>query len=89
MSTKLSPLAQELYAAMQKGMVCYFKPYMGQFNPCAYYYRDDNAKRCTRQAQALLKAGLVERFDDTWRGHKLRVKQAAQPTTQPTKETTA
>ena len=70
----LSSLAQELYAAMQKGVVCHYMPYMGRFNPNAYYFRTDSHKRCTKQAESLLKAGLVEKRDEDWRGHVLTVK---------------
>lgn len=62
---------------MLKGAICYYQPYMGRFNPSAYYFRNDTMKRCTAAAEALVKRGLVERFNEDWRGHRLRAKQTA------------
>ena len=71
---KLTKPQRELYDAMLGGMICHYMPYRGWVNPNAYYYRDDNCKKCTKAAQSLEKRGLVERFDEDWRGHKIRVK---------------
>ena len=71
---RLSPLAAELHVAMQQGVTCFYMPYMGRFNQTPYYFRSDTHKRCTKQAEALLKAGLVEKYNKDWRGHALRVK---------------
>ena len=70
---RLSLLATELHAAMQHGVTCFYMPYMGRFNQTPYYIRSDTHKRCTKQAEALLKAGLVETYNHDWRGHSLRV----------------
>lgn len=76
--TKLSPLAQELYAAMQNGAECIYMPYMGRFRPVPYYFRTDTHKRCTAQAKSLLKAGLVEKFKERLDNrHWLRAKPVA------------
>lgn len=74
-AVKLSKTQQELYDALNSGVICYFMPYRGRFNPNAYYFRKDNHKRCTAAAQALLEKGLAERFDtNKYNGdHKLRV----------------
>ena len=68
---KLSKTQQELYDAILSGVVVYYMPYMGRFGG-DYYYRADNLKRCTSAARALGDKKLVERFDESWRGHKLR-----------------
>lgn len=59
---------------MSAGVTLHYMPYSGRFNPNAYYFRDDTMKRCTAAAEALLKRGLVEKYDQDWRGHRLRVK---------------
>lgn len=69
----LSKTQRELYVAMKAGAICHHMPYRGRFNPNAYYFRSDTMKRCTAAAEALLRRGLVERYDEDWRGHKLRV----------------
>lgn len=74
-ASKLTAPQRELYEAMLNGCTCFYMPYAGRFNPSAYYFRTDNMKRCTAQAKALLKRGLVEKYKEDWRGHKLRVKQ--------------
>jgi len=72
---QLSASARELYAKMQAGDAqVYYMRYMGSFNPSAYYYRSDTGRRCTRQVASLLAAGLIERFDENWSGHSIRVK---------------
>lgn len=77
MTKKLSPAMQDLYEAMQKGVVCHYMKYAGSFNPSAYYFRADKMSRCTAQVQALLDRGLAERFNVTKYGdHDVRLKQA-------------
>lgn len=71
---RMSVLTKELYASMQNGVTCFYMPYAGRFNQTAYYFRSDTHKRCTKQVKALIKAGLVEKYDEDWRGHSLRVK---------------
>lgn len=71
---RISVLAKELYVAMQNGVTCFYMPCAGRFNPTAYYFRSDTYERCTKQVKALIKAGLVEKCDEDWRGHSLRVK---------------
>jgi hypothetical protein len=70
-AVKLSKTQQDLHDAMLKGVKCRYMPYMGTFNPNAYYYRNDTMKRCTAQARALLAKGLLKEMDRDWRGHSL------------------
>lgn len=70
---KLTAKQQELYDALKQGVVVHYMPYMGRFNPSAYYYRHDTHQKVTVAADALVKKGLAERYDEDWRGHKLRV----------------
>lgn len=74
---KLSPLQKELYEAMLKGVTCRWMPHSRRFGG-AYFYRSDIGKRCTKQVEALLRAGLVERFEQNPHnsGHRVRVKPA-------------
>lgn len=60
---------QELLEAMKRGCVCH---YMRGID--SYCFRTDTMRRCTRQAEALLKAGLVEKHKEDWRGYQLRIK---------------
>lgn len=71
---RLTKTQSELLTAMKAGVVCYYMPYMGRFNPKAYYFRNDTMKRCTAAAQALLEKGLVEIKDKDFRGHRLVIK---------------
>ena len=90
MSKKLPKTQQELLDAMQAGVICHYMPYMGRLRPNPYYFRNDNMKRCTAAAGALLEKGLVEVFDKDWNGHKLRAKEGAEcisPSTRNDKET--
>lgn len=68
---KLSKTQQELYDAMKRGVVCHF---MSGLN--CYYFRCDSMKRCTTTARALLKTGLIEKFDENKYNadHSLRIK---------------
>jgi hypothetical protein len=75
--SKVQPLPKtqaDLLNALQNGVVLHYMPYMGTFNPSAYYFRDDNHQRCTAAAEALLRKGLAEKYDETWRGHRVRAK---------------
>lgn len=66
---------QELYAAMQNGVICHYHRYMGRFNPHPFYTRSDTWERCTVAAKGLLKLGLVERVnEDKFGSHVLRAK---------------
>jgi hypothetical protein len=75
---KLSPATRELYEAMQNGVRCFYMPCIrvrpGCFNQTSYYFRSDTYKRCTKQAEALLKVGLVEKCNTDLCTHSLRVK---------------
>lgn len=72
---KLTPPMQDLYEALQRGVVCHYMKYMGQFNPSPYYFRSDTMKNCTAQVRALLKRGLAEKFGDKGYGeHEVRLK---------------
>lgn len=72
---KLSKTQLELLEAMKKGVKCLYMPYMGTFNPNAYYFRNDTMRRCTAPAKALLEKGLVVVTDKDWRGHVLVAKE--------------
>ena len=71
---KLSKTQQELFDAMKAGVVVHYMPYMGTFNPTAYYFRNDTNKRCTAAAKALLDHRIVEIYERDAAGHKLRAK---------------
>jgi hypothetical protein len=64
----------DLLTALRSGVTLHYMPYMGTFNPTAYYFRDDNHQRVTAAATALLSKGLAEKYDVTWRGHRVRAK---------------
>lgn len=64
----------ELLEALRSGVTLHYMPYMGTFKPTAYYFRDDNRQRVTAAATALLSKGLAEKYDVTWRGHRVRAK---------------
>lgn len=76
---KLTAKQQELLDAMKAGMEVMYHPYMGRFNPQAYYsawtpsgYSGPQVRgRCTVAAKGLLKAGLVKKIKEDWRGHQL------------------
>lgn len=57
---------------MATGESVTFHPYMGRFNPSDYYHAW-HFGRCTAQAKALLKKGLVQKVDvkPISRDHKL------------------
>lgn len=76
---QLPPTQKELLAAMKKGAVCHYMPYMGRFRPNAYYFRSDTMKHCTAAARALVEKGLVEVIDkDQWsERHKLAYREEA------------
>jgi hypothetical protein len=71
---KLPKTQAKLLEAMRKGVICHYMPYAGNFNPTAYYFRNDTMRRCTAQVKGLLERGLVEKFAEEWRGHKVRAK---------------
>ena len=64
---------QVLYDAICTGTTCHLMRGVH-----SYYFRDDTYDLCTAAASALLKKGLVEVYDDDWRGHKLRKTQPAE-----------
>lgn len=66
--TKLSKAQQELFDAMGRGVKVHF---MGGIS--SYYFRSDTMRSCSPTAYALLKTGLVEKFDEEWKGHQLRI----------------
>jgi hypothetical protein len=57
----LSKTQSELLDAMKAGVTVHFMPYMGRFNPNAHYFRQDNYKRCTAAAEALIAKGYAKR----------------------------
>jgi hypothetical protein len=69
---KLTKPQAELLAAMKAGTICH---YMGGM--ACYYFRNDTMRRCTSQVRALLARGLVEAYDEDWRGHKVRATTSA------------
>lgn len=73
---KLSKTQQNLYDAMKHGVICHYMEYMGRFRPRPYYFRTDTHKHCTAAANALVKKGLVEKYNQyRYSGkHKLRIK---------------
>lgn len=65
---KLTERTLKLLEVMQVGYErVIYMPYQGRFNPQAYYFchglrSEKGSSRCTREAKALLKHGLAERF---------------------------
>ena len=57
---KLTPKMVELLKAMRDGQRVYYAPYMGRFNPRAYY-RCQAVGQCTKQVEALLARGLIRK----------------------------
>jgi hypothetical protein len=68
---KLSPAQQELLDAIRKGVRVHC---INGTREGWYYFRADSMDRCTAQAKGLEARGLVERYDEDWRGYKLRAK---------------
>ena len=62
-----TPAQKELLEAMRNGVIVHFVSGMD-----AHYFRADSLKQCTKQAQGLEDRGLVTRYDQDWRGYKLR-----------------
>jgi hypothetical protein len=58
MSKKLTPAMGDLLQAMKRGVRVHF---MGGLYP--YYFRSDTMKPCTKQVEALINRGLVERVE--------------------------
>lgn len=56
---KLSPLAIDLLLAMQRDVRLHYMTYNRSYD--AHYFRVDTMKPCTKQAKALIRAGLVQR----------------------------
>lgn len=65
----LTALQQKLLGDLKAGAICHYMPY-----PSAYYFCTNGIYRCTAQVKALLARGLVEEFDHSWRGAKVRIK---------------
>lgn len=64
---RLSPAMTALLDDMRGGVkVHLMKGYS------AYFFRDDNFKRCSAQVDGLLKRGLVELYDESWCGAMVR-----------------
>ncbi len=76
---KLTKPQQELLDAIKAGGTVNYHPYMGRFNPHAYYslwmpqgfQGPRHRGRCTAPAKALLKAGLLKKANESFRGHEL------------------
>ena len=58
MSEKLTPAMGDLLQAMKRGVRVHF---MGGLYP--FYFRSDTMKPCTKQVEALMARGLVERVE--------------------------
>lgn len=73
--TKLTPKMREVLEGLAKPKVsAYFMPYMGRFNPDAYWYTSDDTERCTSQVNALINRGLVSiTHRDDLRGHRAAI----------------
>lgn len=67
---KLSKTQQDLYEALRNGVVIYYMPYAGNFNPHAYFFRSDSNQRVTAAADALQKKGIAK-LAGGWRDRKL------------------
>ena len=52
--------AEELLDAINSGVVVHFMRYMGRLNQTEYYFRGDTYKKCTKQAESLVRLGLVK-----------------------------
>lgn len=72
----LSKSQQELLDALKAGIVVRYSPYMGRFSPTAYYYRNDNFKRVTAAANALIEKGYAQKVGK-YQGVKLELKEPA------------
>jgi hypothetical protein len=73
---ELSASALELYEAMKTGVTCqYLYPLKGKK---AFYWRSDTLRKCTKQAVALLDAGLVEYDENILMGHRIRIKRSGE-----------
>lgn len=69
---KLTDKQERVLAALQEGKKCSYHPYSGRFNPNRYYYVDSVGK-ATREVDKLLELGLVEKCDDGYRSHSIKL----------------
>jgi hypothetical protein len=60
-TVKLTKTQQELLDAMKAGIVVRYAPSLGRFNPTSYYYRDDNFKKVTAAANALISKQVAQK----------------------------
>lgn len=68
---KLTARQQEVLNEMLKPDVkAFHMPYMGRFNPRAYWYLSTSHEKVTSQVEALIKLGLVKISKFNWRGHE-------------------
>ncbi len=58
----------------EKGKSASYFPYMGRFRPAEYWLADD--VRATREVEALLKAGLLDRKDESHHGGTAAINKA-------------
>jgi hypothetical protein len=68
---KLTDRQAELLAAIRGGVVVDYVQFP-HFDPTPFYWRADTYKKCTREATALLKRGLVKKCNESGRGHELK-----------------
>lgn len=76
---KLTSNQIEILRLMQQPeAIVYYMEYMGRFNPNPYYFINAGLKKCTKQIEALLKAGLAEQYDENRYSarHKVRLTEA-------------
>jgi hypothetical protein len=59
MKKKLTDRQMRVLKAIQGGEFCHYHPYMGRFNPHAYYSVGHIGK-CTREVEKLIKEGLLK-----------------------------
>lgn len=71
---KLSPTQQELHDAMKIGVLVYYRKFGIGTGP--YYFRSDTYRHCTAPARALLRLGLIERFDRKFERPAFRLKES-------------
>ena len=65
----LTKAQQKILDEMRKpGARAIYMPYMGSFQPEAYWFLTTTRKRCTRQIEKLIKLGLVRIVQSDLRG---------------------